>query len=75
MKLQKIEIENVRGVRSVVLEPQGESLLIWGPNGSGKSAVIDAVDFLLTGRMERLTGEGTGFITLAKHGPHVDATP
>lgn len=49
--------------------------MVWGPNGSGKSAVVDAIDFLLTGRISRLTGKGTGGITLSRHGPHVDHKP
>lgn len=75
MKLKRLEITNVRGIRSQVLEPDGANLVIWGPNGSGKSAVVDAVDFLLTGRVARLTGEGTRGITLARHGPHIDSQP
>lgn len=75
MKLIKLKIENFRGIRVLDLEPNGNNLVISGPNGSGKSAVIDAVDFLLTGQILRLTGEGTGNITLKKHGPHVDCNP
>jgi len=50
-----------------------ENAVIWGPNGSGKSAVVDAIDFVLTGRIPRLVGEGTQGVTLVKHGPHVDS--
>ncbi len=72
MKLQELEIQNVRGIRHLVLKPECQNLVVWGPNGSGKSAVVDAIDFLLTGRISRLTGKGTGGLTLGKHGPHVD---
>ncbi|HWC14123.1 MAG TPA: AAA family ATPase [Actinomycetota bacterium] len=75
MKLLELEIIDTRGIRDLRLSPKGENLVVWGPNGSGKSAVIDAVDFLFTGRMRRLGGDGTGGITLGKHGPHVDAAP
>ena len=75
MRLLRIEIRNVRGICDLSLEPQGDNLVIWGPNGSGKSAVVDAIDFLLTGRISRLTGEGTGGITLGRHGPHIDHDP
>ncbi len=75
MKLLKLEIQNVRGITDLSLRPNGKNLVIWGPNGSGKSAVVDAIDFLLTGRVSRLTGEGTGNITLNKHGPHIDHRP
>jgi len=75
MKLLELEITNVRGIRQLLLKPNGNNIVIWGPNGSGKSAVVDAIDFLLTGRISRLMGKGTGNIILNKHGPHIDCRP
>lgn len=75
MKLLELEITNVRGIRHLLLFPNGDNFIVWGPNGSGKSAVVDAIDFLLTGKISRLTGKGTGNITLSQHGPHIDCTP
>lgn len=75
MRLIELEIYNVRGIPHIVLRPNGKNFAIMGPNGSGKSAVVDALDFLLTGRISRLTGEGTGGITLSKHGPHIGSKP
>ncbi len=75
MRLLQLDIHDVRGIRSLTLRPEGTNFVIWGPNGSGKSAVVDALDFLLTGRISRLTGRGTGGITLRRHGPHVDSRP
>jgi len=75
MKIIELEIRNVRGLPQITLIPNGKSFAIWGPNGSGKSGVVDALDFLLTGRISRLTGEGTDSITLSKHGPHIDHSP
>ena len=72
MKLVKLEIHNFRGIKNLKIEPNGNNFLIWGPNGSGKSAVVDSIDFLLTGNISRMTGKGTKGITLKKHGPHVD---
>ena len=72
MKIHKIEIEKVRGIKKITLEPKGKSIVIFGPNGSGKSAVVDAIDFLLTGKISRLEGEGAGELSTKKHGPHVD---
>ncbi len=34
-----------------------------------------AIDFLLTGRISRLTGKGTGVIKLDRHGTHIDHEP
>jgi recombinational DNA repair ATPase RecF len=72
MKLIKLEIHNFRGIRNLLIKPEGENFLIYGPNGSGKSAVVDAIDFLLTGQISRMKGRGTKDINLKKHGPHVD---
>ena len=75
MRVLELEIHNVRGIPHLLLKPNGRNFVVWGPNGSGKSAVVDAIDFLLTGRISRLTGKGTGDITLNKHGPHIDHKP
>lgn len=75
MKLIELEINNVRGIRHLQIKPDKENIVIWGSNGSGKSAVVDAIDFLLTGRMSRLTGKGTGDIKLEIHGVHIDCKP
>lgn len=75
MRLMELEIHNIRGICDLPLKPNGKNLVIWGSNGSGKSAVVDAIDFLLTGRISRLTGQGTGDIKLEKHGTHIDHKP
>lgn len=72
MKILKLEIKHIRGIPDLKIEPKGKSLVIYGPNGSGKSAVIDALDFLLTGKIARLSGEGTEGVYLKEHGPHID---
>jgi len=75
MKLLELEIENIRGIKHVLLTPNGENMVIWGPNGAGKSAVVDAIDFLFTGQISSLIGAGTAGITLKNHGPHIDQRP
>lgn len=75
IKLHRLEIRNFRGVKKLDLVFSGKSAALLGPNGSGKSSVVDALDFLLTGRIRRLTGEGAGDLSLTKHGPHIDAEP
>jgi DNA repair exonuclease SbcCD ATPase subunit len=76
MKILELEIANVRGVRdAIVLKPDGNNMAVQGPNGSGKSGVVDALDFLMTGDITRLTGKGTKGITLKHHGKHIDAKP
>ena len=68
-------IHNVRGLTDLHLEFDGKNVVILGPNGAGKSGVVDAIDFLFTGRISRLTGEGTAGISLSRHGPHIDHEP
>ena len=72
VRILELTIQNVRGLPDLRLAPDGQNLVIWGPNGAGKSCVVDAIDFLFTGRISRLLGEGTARITLARHGPHID---
>lgn len=71
IQLQKLRIEEFRGIRELELKMDGKSLVVVGPNGSGKSGVVDAIDFVLTGNVARLSGAGTGGISVAKHAPHV----
>jgi predicted ATP-binding protein involved in virulence len=71
IQLDDIRIQEVRGIRDLTLTFGSKSFAIVGPNGSGKSGVIDAIDFLLTGNISRLTGPGSGGLTLLRHGPHV----
>ncbi|AUB56331.1 chromosome segregation protein SMC [Methanobacterium subterraneum] len=71
MRIQELEICNFRGIKELKLQPNGKNFLISGPNGSGKSAIVDAVDFLLTGDVSRMKGPGTKDIKLKEHAPHV----
>jgi len=72
MKLIELEIKNIRGIKDLCLSPNGKNMVIFGPNGSGKSSVVDALDFLFTGKIDRLTGAGTTGITLRDHGRNID---
>lgn len=72
IKLISLHIENFRGIRNLPITLGNESLAIKGPNGSGKSGIVDAVEFALTGNITRLTGIGTGNVSIKSHAPHVD---
>lgn len=71
IQVEAIRIEEFRGIRELELRPNNKSFLVWGPNGSGKSGVVDAIDFGLTGNITRLSGTGTGNVSVRSHGPHV----
>jgi DNA repair exonuclease SbcCD ATPase subunit len=74
MKILELKIKDVRGIRDKMpFEPNGENMVIFGPNGTGKSAVVDAIEFLFTGDISRLTGRGSRGMTLKEHGKHIDA--
>lgn len=72
MRLESVTVENIRGIRDLSIDLEGDNYAIAGPNGSGKSAVADALDFLLTGSISRLQGEATGNLRISEHGPHIE---
>ncbi|MGE3787501.1 MAG: AAA family ATPase [Nitrospirales bacterium] len=72
IRLESLKINEFRGIRNLTLDFKGNSFGICGPNGTGKSGVIDALEFGLTGNVSRLSGEGSGEVSLKLHGPHVD---
>ena len=71
MKIYKLEINCLRGIKHLVLDFKGQNSVIYGDNGTGKSGVIDAIDFLLQGNISRIEGDGMGDLSLALHGKHV----
>ena len=76
MEIERLTISNFRGIKGeFVLEPNCDNVVLVGKNGCGKSSVISAIDFMLTGSVQHLTGEGTKGISPKRHGPHVDAEP
>lgn len=71
--VEKIQIEEFRGIRNLTFVFNGKNYAICGPNGTGKSGVVDALDFALTGIVSRLSGEGMGNVSIKEHAPHVDS--
>lgn len=54
MKINTLEIENVKRVKAVKLEPSANGLtIIGGKNGQGKTSVLDAI---MWGLGEKSTG-------------------
>src|SRR5713101_7062879 len=72
IKVESITIKEFRGIRDLTLNLKGKSFAVCGPNGTGKSGVVDALEFVITGNVSRLSGEGRGEISLRQHAPHVD---
>lgn len=63
MKINKLEIENVKRVKAVKIEPTSDGLtIIGGKNNQGKTSVLDAIAWTLGGeryRPEAATREGS----------------
>ncbi|ARQ13726.1 RecF/RecN/SMC domain-containing protein (plasmid) [Rhizobium etli] len=73
IRIDKIHIEEFRGIRELTLDLKGQNFAACGPNGTGKSGIVDAIEFALTGNISRLAGAGTGGLSVKAHGPHVDS--
>ena len=60
-EIRKITISGFRGINMPPLEldfQSGRSMMIYGRNGSGKSSIVDAWEWLYSGRIEHLAKEG-----------------
>jgi len=72
IQIESIRIENFRGIKSLVQSLNRKNLGICGPNGTGKSGIVDAIEFALTGSVTRLSGAGSGGVSVRQHAAHVD---
>ena len=57
IKLESIDIKSFRGIKNTHIEFKNKSLVLVGENGSGKSSIINALEYLFTGRVETLKGK------------------
>jgi DNA repair exonuclease SbcCD ATPase subunit len=73
IRVEQLEIHEFRGIRNLTLNLRRKNFAVCGPNGTGKSGIVDALEFALTGNISRLSGKGTGNLTLKEHAPHVDS--
>lgn len=72
--LRSISIQNFRAYRTTKEFPLGSAVtVLYGPNGFGKTSFFDAVDFVVTGGVGRLTKNSAGFVKAAKHLDSKDA--
>ena len=54
-ELNEIEIKSFRGIENFILDFDNKSLVLVGENGSGKSSIVNAFEFLFTGKVESLS--------------------
>jgi len=73
IKVETLIISEFRGVRDLTLILNRKNFVVCGSNGTGKSGVVDALEFVLTGTISRLTGKGRGDLSVKEHGPHVNS--
>src|SRR4051812_11396279 len=73
IRVESITINKFRGIRNLTLDLGGKNFAICGPNGTGKSGVVDALEFVLTGNISRLSGRGTDVLSIKDHAPHIDS--
>ena len=70
--VERIKIEEFRGVRDLTVDLGSGNFAVCGPNGTGKSGIVDALEFGLTGTISRLVGKSRGALSVKEHGPHVN---
>ncbi len=53
-RLSQVEIQNFRGIRTLTMNLSANIIFVHGSNGSGKTSVIEALEWIMTGRINRL---------------------
>lgn len=49
MKIVKLSIQNLMGLRAIEIKPDGSVVVVSGKNGAGKSRILNAIAFVLGG--------------------------
>ena len=76
LQINSLTISGFRGIAETrTFSFEGDNVVIVGPNGSGKSTILQAIEFLITGRIEALRGSGAGRISRSKHVPNRTVDP
>ena len=50
LRINKLSLNNFKGIKSLVINADGNSLDIFGDNATGKTTVFDAFTWLLFGK-------------------------
>lgn len=57
IKLETVEIKSFRGIKNFNINFDNKSLVLVGENGSGKSSIVNAFEYLFTGKVDTLSGK------------------
>ena len=69
MRLKSITIEGFRGfTKKVVVDLDANVIILQGPNGVGKTSLLDAILWVLTGRMDRFAEKSNPISLYAREG-------
>ena len=72
MKLNRLTLQNFKGVEKLTIEPQGANMAILGENGTGKTTVADAYAWVVFGKS--FTGDSVE-PEIKKRDPQTGLTP
>ncbi len=76
LQINSLTVSGFRGIAETrTFSFEGKDVVVVGPNGSGKSTILQAIEFLTTGRIEALRGSGAGRISRNKHVPNRSVDP
>jgi len=76
MNLNELRIQGFRAFppEEESFRLNGDNAVVLGDNGTGKSSILAAVEFLLTGDLTHLSGEGTNDLNPGEHAVHQNAS-
>lgn len=76
MNLNELRIHGFRAFppEEETFQFNGDNVVILGDNGTGKSSILAAFEFLLSGDLTHLSGEGTNDLNPGDHAPHQNAS-
>lgn len=50
LKIYELTVENIKSIKAIAINPDGNTIFISGKNGAGKSAALDSINMALTSR-------------------------
>ena len=54
MKIIQLKAENIKNLKAIEINPQGNDVILSGKNGAGKSAILDSILMAITGKSKKI---------------------